>query len=239
MYIEKKVLKDNKRGLIICFIGQDGAGKSTVSNDILTWLRWKIEAKKFYLGSGDHYHSWKKNVIKKLSEGSKNPLKKALTGILSVWDSVSLAHHVYKTILFANKYANNGGIAIFDRYPQIQYNGINDGPKIRCNVLPRIPGFLAKSIVKLFAQREEKYLLKASSYSPDIVFKLSLSVEESMRRKPEEVIENVQKKHDIIKSLEFNTSTVYEINAEQDYQQELLSIKNIIWKHLQNNTELD
>ena len=40
-------------GLIVAFIGVDGAGKSTISNEIAKWIGRKIECKRFYMGTGD------------------------------------------------------------------------------------------------------------------------------------------------------------------------------------------
>ena len=67
----------------------------------------------------------------------KNIITSSIGGWLTLSGYVSLSKNVYKTIKKANKYANKGGIAIFDRYPQIVFPGINDGPKIRNNYIPK------------------------------------------------------------------------------------------------------
>lgn len=82
------------------------------------------------------------------------------------------------------------------------------------------------------ANVEEKYINKILSYSPDIVIKLMLPPEESLRRKPEENYNDVKEKHDIIKTLSFNHSAVYTIDATMPYEQEIILIKNIIWDTL-------
>ncbi len=80
-----------KKGFSVAFIGQDGAGKSTVSDLICSWLNWKIEAKKFYLGSGDHYNSPLKKV-KTLFEGS-SLIKKVIWASLNILDLSFLSKH--------------------------------------------------------------------------------------------------------------------------------------------------
>ena len=59
-----------------------------------------------------------------------------------------------------------------------------------------------------------------------------LSPEESVRRKPENDIQVIQAKHEVIKSLHFEGAKVYEVDAEHDYSEELRNIKSIIWSNL-------
>lgn len=228
--ILRKTPSDNK-GLIIAFIGQDGSGKSTITADLETWLRWKMEAKRFYLGSGDHFMPWEKRVQIKL-RGKKTFLTRIIQSWLPLSIHMKLSKNVLKTILRARHYANNGGIAFFDRYPQIIVPGINDGPKIRERYAKRVHNSFLKSIILLCAQIEEKNLKKATMLSPDIVVKLLLPPEESIRRKPQENIEDVKRKHQIIKMLTFDGSQTFTIDATEEYKKELLEIKSIIWTHL-------
>lgn len=218
-------------GLVIAFIGQDGSGKSTVTQDIRKWLSWKLEAKRFYLGSGEHYNPWEKKIQERLDD-KHNPLLKMVKKILSFRLVKKIADLSYKNIRRAFKYADKGGIALLDRYPQTEYPSINDGPKLRTSVLPKVQSAVARKLVMWYADREERTLQKATAYQPDVVFKLMLSPEESIRRKPFENYEGVKRKHEIIKSLRFPGSTVYEIDATQDYEQEIIQIKNIIWQHI-------
>ena len=221
------------RGLIIAIMGQDGAGKSTVVKDIRKWLSWKLEVSQFYLGSGDHYQPWEKRLAEKLHR-SNNPIAKLIRKWLPFSYFSRLGEHVYKTIVKANKYAFKGGIVLFDRYPQVKYVGINDGPKIRQTIMKKATGAL-RFIADYYARREEKYIRKAVAYSPDVVIKLMLPPEESIRRKPHENYELVKQKHEIIKSLEFDGAFIYTVDATQPYGKELIEIKNIIWEHIFNN----
>lgn len=216
---------------IITFMGQDGAGKSTVVKDIREWLSWKLEVSQFYLGSGDHYQPWEKRLQNRL-HGSNNPFAKLICKWLPFSYLSKLGKNVYKTIVKANKYANKGGIVLFDRYPQIQYEGINDGPKIRTSIMHHAKNEILYAIADFYAKREEKYLQKAVAYPPDVVIKLMLTPEESIRRKPHENYEAVKHKHEIIKSLKFDSAAVYTVDATQDYEKEILEIKKIIWQHI-------
>lgn len=232
----KKCIIDQKtfdnRSLVICFLGQDGSGKSTVSKDICQWLNWKMSAKCFYLGSGsEFYNPWQRKFLKKLNK-TNNSLLRPIRYWLYFSELLATSKYVYKTIKKAYKYSKNGGIALLDRYPQIEFPGINDGPKIRETLFERVPkGFLW--LAEIYAKREEGILTKTVGFSPSIVFKLLLSPEESIRRKPLENYDMVSIKHNIVKQLKFPKSQVEVIDAEQPYETEVLLIKKIIWERLQ------
>ena len=218
-------------GVSIAFIGQDGSGKSTVTKEINKWLSWKLEAKKFYLGSGDEfYNPWQKRLQRKFV-GRKDIVSKLLQSWLPFSYQLASAKYVRKTIKSANRYTRKGGIALFDRYPQDQFLGINDGPKIREMLLPHVPNGL-KWLAKLYAAREESIISDAVKINPSLVFKLQLSPEESIRRRPNDNIDVITRKHNIVKALEFPSSKVMEISAVQPYHEELNQIKQEIWKEI-------
>ena len=227
--ISKKV-PESKNGLTVAFLGQDGAGKTTVTRDIIKWWNWKLDVRYIYLGSGDNYTSIKKKLLRKIP--SSGPLK-YLRSYLSLSDSKDRGKRAYKNVKMAEKYASKGGLVIYDRYPQMEYEGICDGPKIRKRLQSNSSNQVFYKLFSPLANKEEKYIRKIVSYHPDIVFKLILSPEESMRRKPHENYEDVKVKHEIIKSLSFENSEVYTIDATMPYEEELVLIKSKIWQHIQ------
>lgn len=228
-----KKIPVSKKGLVIAFIGQDGAGKSTVTTDIEKWLSWKLDAHRYYLGSGDHYHSWQKSIQKSLPK-RKGFFLSVFSAFLSLTKYNRLAKDVLKTIKNAEKYKDKGGIALFDRYPQTQFLGINDGPKIR-HMMSKTKSKYLHFVMSFFAKSEENTLKEAENKSPDVVFKLILSPEESMRRKPHEDIDKIKRKHEIIKCLSFGKAKVYEIDATMNYKDELILIKQLIWQNIQKS----
>lgn len=229
--ISRKV-KKNECGAVIAFIGQDGSGKSTVSDIIQDWWTWKMDAKKFYLGSGEHYSSWQKKLHNALPQ-KKNFFTKILSAWLTLSDYVALSKNVYQKVKQADAYAKRGGLAIFDRFPQIEYAGINDGPKIRSNYLGKIHNPIIKLYALHCAKTEEKFLKKAVTYTPNVVFKLMLSPEESLIRKPEENIDLVRQKHEIIKKLNIAKDETFVIDATMTFADEICLIKNKIWNYIQ------
>lgn len=251
--IVKKVPKDSEP-LTIAFIGQDGSGKSTVASDIEKWLMWKLDSKRFYLGSGENYKGYmqillqylssfyrknikgknfeKKDNLSDKTSQTKQSISKNTYGFASIlYDYLTMikykniAKDAYKNVIKANKYAKKGGIPIFDRFPQIEFKGIYDGPKIYTKYKFERFGI----VYRFYSRLEKKYINKIQSYQPALVFKLILPPEESIRRKPFDDMKEIRKKAKITKELLFDKSLVYEIDAMQSYSQELIEIKRIIW----------
>lgn len=230
IFIYKKV-PISKKGLTIAFIGQDGAGKSTVVRDIQKWLSWKIDARNFYLGSGDNYHSISKTLLLKLRSKGGNVIVRLIRGVLLIINYNKLSKVNLKRIRSSVRFSQQGGIALFDRYPQCEAAGFNDGPKIRDIFGKKTKNKVLGAFANLFANKEEKRIKAASTIQPDVVFKLILPVEESIRRKPAESERNVSLKHDFILNWDIGKKQ-YNIDACQDYDEEILEIKKLIWENL-------
>lgn len=234
MVITKKV-PIREIGLTVAFLGQDGAGKTTVTKSIIKWWKWKLDVQYVYLGSGDNYSSWKKCLIKKLPGRS---VFRYMRTFLTLLDARDRTIKAYDNVKKAIEYANRGGLVVYDRFPQMDYAGICDGPKIRKRLIDIFGDGLMYKLFSPLAKSEEMTLRKITESSPDLVFKLILTPEESLRRKPEENYEDVQIKHEIIKSLEFKHSDVYSIDATMPFDQEIIQIKNVIWNSLIKKQQL-
>ena len=213
------------RGLKVAFLGQDGAGKTTVTGDVLAWLGGKAEY--VYLGSGENYSSWRKTLQEKLP-------KWGIFKVFRAWLQLSkykmLSRDVLDKVRLGEKISEKGGVVIYDRYPQTQFPGICDGPKVRL-MLEKLPKW-SRWLFRGYARKEEKNLSLASGYCPDIVFKLLLSPEESVRRKPENKLESMKRKRSVIESLKFEGSEVITVDAEMPYEEEIQLIKSKITDRL-------
>lgn len=220
----------NKKGLIIAFIGTDGAGKSTMTKNIQSWLSWKIEVQQFYLGSGD---GLKKPFTYKLYVNGMIP--KALRQLAGTAFYLHMSAYVKRTLRKVNQYRNHGGIAVLDRFPQLQYKGVNDGPKIDSEIDKNIlPDGLMRKLIK----KEESNIQSAIKIKPDIVFKLNISPEEAVRRKKENTLAEMKRKVAIIDGVRFEESKVYNINAAQNMNQEMLEVKRLIWNEIYQRQSL-
>ena len=80
---------------------------------------------------------------------------------------------------------------------------------------------------------EAEKLSIVKTVKPDIIFRLNITAEESMRRKDDQTdITVVQGKIDDLRSITFQGARIVDIDAAQPYEQELLAIKKIIWDYL-------
>ena len=131
-----------------------------------------------------------------------------------------------KKIEKMQRYRLNGGICLLDRYPQTQVAGMNDGPKIvgfRDHTEP-------KSAIDRMIRKENEALDIVNRIRPDVVFRLKISAETSMARKPEQQnIESFRKKIENLDRITFGGARIIDIDAEQPYEQELTEIKRILW----------
>lgn len=228
-FIITRKVSETGEGLQVAFLGQDGAGKTTVTNIIRKWWDWKMDVQLVYLGSGENYRSWRKELLKVLPNNNAFRLFRAL---LLLTKYSHLSKDVLHTIKKGERYAHKGGLVIYDRYPQVQYAGISDGPKIRSLFMDKTPKFFRRFFERV-AAIEEKNIKYASEHYPSIVFKLVIPPEESVRRKPENALETMVLKHNIIKTLDFEHSDVFVIDATMPLEEEIVTIKRIIWEHIQ------
>lgn len=221
------------QGKIISVIGCDGSGKSTISKAVEEWLSWKFEVKRVYFGSGDGYFSvykFMKGLL--LSKTGNNKVQKEKLSKIKKSNSivVKLEELQYYKISKRNKhladkierYTRQGAIVITDRYPQTQFEGIFDGPKI-------------KNRNSILGKLEYRNFMKMQAIHPDLVIKLLMTYDEVVQRRPEDDREELKKKIYIAEHLAFQDAREIAIDASAPLKQELLMIKRYIWEELQLN----
>lgn len=241
-------------GLIIAFVGVDGAGKSTVSNEISKWIGRKIECRRLYMGTGDGKTTILASVLKKLNLKSESSIKKRTSRkdlsvsetpserVLSFWGNpflylkkllkifliMDVEKNNVKKIRKMHQYRLNGGISVLDRYPQIEICGQNDGPKIS-----GYNKMLRSALVARIEKKEEKYLSIVKYIRPDIVFRLNISAETGLKRKIEHNdLAFHQRKINELNKLHFQGAKIIEVDAEKPYEIELLDIKRELWRYI-------
>lgn len=239
-------------GISISFIGPDGAGKSTIINDLKLKLTTQMDTKYIYLGSGDGKSSLlrkplslvynfflKKNILDRKSkkvgregktyrnnEGEKAALIRKLGEVPWIW---TLAIERKRKIQTLRKFRNKGFVVITDRFPQDQFNNICDGPRYYKN-----PNVNKSLINRMLSKKEQKYFELAKITPPDLVFILNVSSNTAALRKPDEVdIESHKIMMKSILELDFTIDTkVIEIDANQSYNKVFLSVMDKLWREL-------
>lgn len=218
-----------KGGVIISFIGPDGSGKSTLSREITSWLRYKIDTHMFYLGSGAGMPKMSKMALDlyEMSTGIFIKITKKNSRINSFFRKTQkllflhIARRNLHVILKARRMCLDGSIIITDRYPQIQEPGINDGPKLQNG---ECFGWAAKN--------EMSVLEQCIDLGPDMVIRLNVSPDVARRRKPETPLITLEEKIRSIGDLMFPHADIAEIDADRPYEEVLMDIKKKIWDNL-------
>ena len=243
--VSKKTLASS--GLIIAFTGVDGAGKSTLTKEIYEWLGKQISCFRFYMGSGDGKVPFDIKLIRRFtgsvkktedkdnqsksqtSAAQKPGFKTRLKKRISAYTVLRIEKINRKKILEMNKLRMNGSVCLLDRYPQIEVPSCNDGPKIE-----GISSGLSNShYYQKALKKEMKYLSVVKEVVPDCVFRINISAETSMSRKPEQNDINVYKdKISKISGITFQQANIIDIDGEQDYQAVVHQVKNIIWQYI-------
>ena len=223
-------------GLMIAFVGSDGAGKSTLTLDVEKWLRYKLDAHTFYMGSGDGgvglFHTLRRGIKgmarsagpRLKSKAGDNGKKTKAIGFFSQLAGLHqlvLMRRKLRLLRLARRIAPMGSIVITDRYPQSQFHGICDGPKLQNG---RGFSWAARAELRLYEE--------AARLGPDLLIKLSIDSQTAHRRKPDHDLTTIERKCAIVEQLSFPRSSVVVVDARQPYQDVLLAVKRAIWSSL-------
>lgn len=238
--------KSANGGKLISFIGADGAGKTTLATFFTEWLSWRMDCKYVYLGTGDGKSSMLNRLKKRITRKSKGnsssashherdvnkplSLKKMIRRTAANIIYLSNDKYKYKTIRKIRRLIDSGTIVITDRYPQMDFPGIYDGPVIR---EMQGKGLLVRYNRYLAAKERELYS-EMCKYNPDVVIKLIVTAEVSNQRKPctEKEYEIVKRKVEITDKLHYMGSKEHIVDSNDDIEQTKRQISSIIWSYI-------
>lgn len=209
-------------GIILSFIGCDGAGKSTTVSTVKEWLSGKLSVKHHYMGlpRQQPINRLLTTLITFSGKLGIKKLKKEFKAIRRVF----IARHKYHLYLKATQLKNQGYVVIFDRYPLKDFWEMKnpmDGPRLPENTY--------------WGKREREYLLKVKF--PENLFVLYVTEEESVKRKAHHSTEENRKMiHEKVTAIETLIERRGEeftvINTVQKQEDVILDVKNQIWKIL-------
>jgi len=229
----------SKGGKLISIIGGDGAGKSTLVNEISEWLGSEFAVRKFHMGKPD----W--SIITILVRGFLKmgtmvglyPFQRCeikytnnldlikFPGYPWLFREICTARDRFLTFKKASSFASSGGIAILDRYP-IQQVQFMDGPQIkRMTIHLQKNGFL-NWLISL----EESYYEKIGK--PDLILFLKLDPNIAVKRKKDEPEESVKARSEEIMRIDFNDQSIIDIDASQSKEMVFNTGKSLVWSIL-------
>ncbi len=226
-------------GLVVAFLGCDGAGKSTTLAYVNREFNKKLDVATVYFGSGDGSSSLLRKpmkfvakkiggkgvghaVEKEYKENKKVSFKSRLYSIAKVIWAVTLAKEKEAKMKDMTRARNNGMLVLTDRYPQVIKPGCSDGP-----LLHRYMN--SKGLFHKIAIWEENIYKKASINQPDLAIKLIVPTDLAIVRKPEMKEEEIEQKKSIVMSMDIADKTVV-IDTSRPFEQTRCEVMNEIWK---------
>jgi Thymidylate kinase len=201
-------------GRILALVGSDGAGKSTLSRDLVNWLSYKIECHYFYLGKRPFIISYGRKIFSLLKYAR---YIKKITGnyfyILLIRKKINMLKH-------AKLLSQNNSLVICDRFPQKDIKGFFDGPKLQSGKLT----WLSKLEMKLFSILQQT--------APDVVFRLNVAPVIAAQRKLGHDAIMIEQKCRHVSLLSFGNAKLIDVDASKNYEQVLLDLKRKIWENI-------
>jgi thymidylate kinase len=229
----------NSGGLMVAFIGGDGAGKTTAVESVYQWLSSDFGVKRFHMGKP----KWSfltvliRGILKIGRSLGFYPFMRA--DILYTNDANLLvfpgypwliretctARDRYLTYLRARRLTANGKLVILDRFPLSQIKFM-DGPQgIRLTA-----NFPQTRLVKFLINLEESYYKKISL--PDLLILLRVDPATAVQRKTDEIEDEVQARSTEIWEVDWKQTPAYIIDANRSKEEVILEAKKIIWSQL-------
>lgn len=233
-------------GLTVAFLGADGAGKSTVTGAIADWLAQEIAVVTTYGGSGKGSASlprramqtvaslWRRGRPRRAVPPGGATRRGAATDQLTVRPSLarlawilSLTRERLRRARTARRAKGLGMVVLSDRFPQSQFPGWNDGPRLT-EWIEAGPW-----LVRQAARRERAAFAAVALAPPDLVVKLHVAPEVALARKPETPDDQVRRGVDLLRRLQFPAATrVVDLDAESPLAEVLLRAKQAVWESL-------
>lgn len=244
-FMRKIGLRGSKRktlesgGSLIAFVGGDGSGKSSCVKDIGSLLGKKFKTLTAHLGKPP------KSALTLLVIGAIRVRRYIgafksllLTGSVEKTDSfqpkidflqrirwLALARDRYRLFRKVRRYADNGGIAICDRFPTDNLN-LMDGPRIKESLGGRSPTPIE---ARLIASEESFYQRIAP---PDQLIVLRVDPDIAVRRKKDEPERHVRKRSREIWNANWKGTPAKVVDAGRPWNDVVRKVRQLVLEEL-------
>lgn len=215
---------------LIAIVGCDGSGKSTVSEELLAWIRGYGPAAAAHLGkqqgnTGRSIAQWpvvgewlgvfiqrKAKTVR--SSRTENKAPSFLPALVMYAFTLKRVRRFRRMLAQRRR----GLIVIADRYPQMDIANSFDCPDMSVTAE-------GSALVRWLARREKKHFEWMTSYRPDLVIRLNVDVDTAFARKPDHSHASLTRKISIAPKLTFNGATIAEIDASRPLDEVLAAVK--------------
>ena len=209
------------KGIIIALLGSDGSGKSTQIIQLRKSMSPKIDVDTFYMGSNKGSRSKFRSVLE-VFKGKFLKNKNLVQKIVNLLIVFAIAFEKRMRMKKASLIKKSGGFVICDRYPQTKIFGYNDGP-LMFKAYSNTENIFLKLLLKL----EHNCYSGKGLEKPDLVFKLIANPDTLIARRNMS-LDDVNRKQDGIKILDYPESKVFTIDADKSIEQVTSQILNHI-----------
>ena len=239
--IQKRVFRRRPKshfangGLFIAIVGGDGAGKTTLIDELDGWLSEKFEVKKLHMGKPAW--SWTtimlRGILKlgrllQLHPFEGDIYEEALQphGIPWFIRAICTARDRALTYIQSRRFSSNGSLVICDRYSFPGFMKM-DGPQ--CEQATPNSGKIYW-LIKFLVGREKYYY--AQIQPPDVLIVLKVDPDIAVLRKVDETEASVRARSAEVWGLDWGKLSAYEVDANRSKQEVCARVKAIVWEYL-------
>lgn len=213
-------MSDTNLAPLIAIIGCDGAGKSTLVDDLVSHLGRTGTIAKCYLGLGSGTLAARiakapligRIVERKLSNKarltrSRDSRIPGLATALTVFGFSMLRRWRFRRAMVLR---SAGVTVITDRYPQIEVPGFYDGPGLSA-------ARAGSQAVAWLASVERNMYVRMAAYRPTLVIRLDLDLATAIARKPDHDVALLEQKIAVTPMLRLGGARIVDLDSRAPY----------------------
>ena len=224
-------------GCTVAFVGIDGSGKSTAISRNSKFFATHLDVVTVFMGGGQSGAGILRRLFfagfRLLRYNKKYCLPSTTARSGNSMNIVRVVYHILLSIdrlrrlKKIHQSSSNGKLVLVDRWPQSQIANMLDGPRV---ALGEKPNDFIKQILWYL---ERKISYKSKVIQPNLVIRLNVAPEVSLKRKPHDLnVTSASKLADVIRRIEFDNIPTIDIDANSDAETVDRGIRAIIWENL-------